>query len=408
MFNNKIKNIVFIQLFLYLSIFVLTQNPQLDEDVQRKKWDEKTLYQFVKNKYSNELKNLKYLIVDPNEYLKSDDLNESIQNFELLYKEFKVTFFLFVINSIKENSILNYQIRDLMYSINLEINKYNKNYEGDKIISILLAVDNNKKYIRVGSICRKILSDFEANKILKKINEDLNKNNLKNIINDLSKDILESYRNSFEMSKKRTIPLSLKLFFYIIIFILFCYIYYHFIKNNLSTNYSENFIKIETEHEKKLTNFINKNINKSIKKIMKDNCIICLGNYDGKVKSGHILYESEDSNNEKITLPCKHIFHSKCISQWFLKNNNCPLCNSEFEINNEDGKIIINNYSLNKDWNFNNLIEFRKIIKEFLQMHKNLNPSDINESFCNETIEFFDKNNYKNVKIENETFNISY
>ena len=41
-------------------------------------------------------------------------------------------------------------------------------------------------------------------------------------------------------------------------------------------------------------------------------------------------------------------------------------------------------------------------------MHKNLNPSDINESFCNETIEFFDKNNYKNVKIENETFNISY
>ena len=34
--------------------------------------------------------------------------------------------------------------------------------------------------------------------------------------------------------------------------------------------------------------------------------------------------------DEIICLPCdeKHYFHTKCISEWLKRNNNCPLCKS--------------------------------------------------------------------------------
>ena len=141
------------------------------------------------------------MIVDPNGYLKNLDILDSIENLEALYREFKVTFFIFIINSIKENTKLNYQLKDFMSAINSEIYKYNKNYEEKKIISALFAVENKKMFIRVGKESRQILSDSEALTILKKRKEDLEKHNLKKLIYDLSKDILIKYKQNYEKAK---------------------------------------------------------------------------------------------------------------------------------------------------------------------------------------------------------------
>lgn len=43
-----------------------------------------------------------------------------------------------------------------------------------------------------------------------------------------------------------------------------------------------------------------------------NSCSICLSNF----QSGELITE----------LPCKHLFHKNCLSQWFNCNNTCPLC----------------------------------------------------------------------------------
>ncbi len=42
-----------------------------------------------------------------------------------------------------------------------------------------------------------------------------------------------------------------------------------------------------------------------------DICSICMNNLNG---------------NSVIITNCKHKFHSKCISEWYIRNNSCPLC----------------------------------------------------------------------------------
>ena len=63
-------------------------------------------------------------------------------------------------------------------------------------------------------------------------------------------------------------------------------------------------------------------------------CIICLLE----------INEGIDS----ILLPCEHIYHEKCIIQWFKTHNTCPLC--RFEITGEKFK----NDSCENDRNQNN------------------------------------------------------
>ena len=246
----------FFLILLYLNISLIKNNPNA-EFTQIYKWDEKTLFEYIKNKYISLdnldiIKQLNYMIVDPNGYLKNVDILDSIENLEALYREFKVTFFIFIINSIKENTKLNYQLKDFMSAINSEIYKYNKNYEEKKIISALFAVENKKMFIRVGKESRQILSDSEALTILKKRKEDLENHNLKKLIYDLSKDILIKYKQNYEQSQNKTIPPLLKIFFYMIFIILFGYIYYHFIKINFSSRkYTDNFIEMKSQYGKK-------------------------------------------------------------------------------------------------------------------------------------------------------------
>ena len=66
--------------------------------------------------------------------------------------------------------------------------------------------------------------------------------------------------------------------------------------------------------KKDLLNKLPENKIDDINKLNEENkkCLICLEEY---VNNDNVIY-----------LPCFHIFHKKCITQWIKKQANCPLC----------------------------------------------------------------------------------
>uniref|UniRef100_T1IL97 RING-type domain-containing protein n=1 Tax=Strigamia maritima TaxID=126957 RepID=T1IL97_STRMM len=48
-------------------------------------------------------------------------------------------------------------------------------------------------------------------------------------------------------------------------------------------------------------------------------CVICL--------------ETEKFGQQVKDLPCSHVFHSKCIDTWLVKNYSCPLCRKDLRKN---------------------------------------------------------------------------
>ena len=69
--------------------------------------------------------------------------------------------------------------------------------------------------------------------------------------------------------------------------------------------------------DKKILDKLTKTIIDENFKLDQDRCVICLDDY----KNG----------DEIIKIPCLHVFHSKCILEWFNNKNFCPICKFELK-----------------------------------------------------------------------------
>lgn len=56
-----------------------------------------------------------------------------------------------------------------------------------------------------------------------------------------------------------------------------------------------------------------------------DECAICLEVIDTR-KEGDDEASLEAFNETLRMLPCKHVFHKKCLYLWLLNNPSCPIC----------------------------------------------------------------------------------
>jgi hypothetical protein len=60
-----------------------------------------------------------------------------------------------------------------------------------------------------------------------------------------------------------------------------------------------------------------------------DKCVICL----------NFLYDH-------MVLPCKHVFHNRCIQRWMKRHNSCPICRKSIftNLNTESFSNILSAY----------------------------------------------------------------
>ena len=56
-----------------------------------------------------------------------------------------------------------------------------------------------------------------------------------------------------------------------------------------------------------------------------------------------------------LVLPCLHIYHTKCIKEWFNSNNTCPLCRMELSNKLFENKNGVNCNNENSNQNINTL-----------------------------------------------------
>jgi len=377
------------------------------------RWDEESLLEYIKLKYltadnkTNNISEFHYMIIDSNEYIKNNDLLLLKNNLEKLYKEYNITCFLYILNTVKKNTELNYNLKSFNNKLFAEIHKYIL-FDQYSTLSLIFQIEDDKMNIRLGSSCRNIISDSEAFQILKD-----NSNYLTNKqINILLKKFFSSFINKYFHNYHQYIKNERNIFSYLrqlltfkgilissiiiisyFLLIYFCLIYKIRDKSNNTNTYIE----------KNIEKFIKENKDETLNKIMKTFCIICLNNYD----SDNLIATNND-NNDKINLPCGHIYHQICLYKYFKIQNNkyCPLCKAKFKIKLDDTKekINIKNFTLNNNWDDNDCNSFDCFIKEFIDLQKEMNSFDIKNEFCDKMINLYNnKQNFENstVKIKN-------
>ena len=306
------------------------------------KWDEENLFEYIKYYFltphneTNEIKDFNYMLIDPNEYLKNNNLKEIKKYLEKLYKEYNITSFIYIINHLKKNIDLNYKLKDFNTKIFSEIKKYKNDFDEYSTISLIFQVEDDKMNIRLGSSIRNIISDSEALEILKSYSNYLSKKQINILLKNFFSSFIYKYASNYKHYKKNgnnnfnffRNMLTLKgiLILSFIILIYFILIYFCLIHKNKNANN-------RTVIEKNIEKFIRVNKDELIEKVMKNFCIICLNNYDSD--NNNILTNEE---NEKINLPCQHSYHQRCLYKYFKlkENKECPICKAKFKMKLDD------------------------------------------------------------------------
>ena len=345
-------------LLLILPNLSLSKTPLISFVKILKKYTTSDIVTFI-----SECKTKHYKIIDPDEYLKKEDLIELEKQFKEIYSSHNVIPILVIARNIdltdksgKKIDISNYT--EIVY---------------DELVNKKIIKNESSVILAVVSIEGKIMTMKALGKVSMTITQQ-DCYNILNVINNYYSYGEYSY-GTVELSKLINYYLVNTSFFarnkrfFLMIFILllsfiFCYIL-ALIAQKIRDRRNLRLTMSDEEKLLKIREFLKKC--KSDKKILSDNCtsvnhsIVAESNKSNK--DNNLIDEEEkkenkdktsviiemqnmgSENNENInnksnltdnqisTLPCGHRYHMKCITEWMLRKKSiCPMCREKMDV----------------------------------------------------------------------------
>ena len=345
-------------------------------------WDPESLYEYTKVHFLDDNNpdkstNLKNMIVDPENYLKNNDISPLIKKMKLLYDKFEINNYIFIISNIKINQHnktreidMDKETERFLTKFNYIMYRENNYYEDSMTLMSIIYINEAKIKVRTGIKLRNIIQEKDIINIISPKEIDLLEGKYYKVVNELiddfHKNYIENYTyyNSFYYKNKTRIFFSI---FFIILSSFLIFIYMNYIPKG--------------EREEKIKDFLNQYKDVKYEVLFQNFCVICLYHFMSikeKLKIENFL-DKEKLKKEKIEiLECNHFFHKNCIKEWSKREKECPLCFLDKRINKNE-------------------IYLKDIITNFVEIQRKFYPHKINKDQCNRIINNFLKENEKKI-----------
>ena len=371
------KQSLFISIFLFISILPnisYTKKPFVSLVKILKKYKTSDIVAFI-----TESKTKNYKIIDPDEYLKKDDIIALEKQLKEIYNAHKVITIIVIARNIDLTNKKGEKIDISNYTEIIFDEIYEKKIvkKDASVVLAIVSIEGKIMTMRAKGTVSFTITQQDCYNILNIINNYYSYGEYSYGTVELGKLINYYLVNTSFFSRNKRFFLMIVI---LILSFIFCYIL-ALIAQRIREKRNLRLTMSDEEKLLKIRAFLKKC--KANKKILSDNCIICLEPFDNCTSVNHSLIVEENNNkkennndnlinnenkdkdkdaiviemqnmskeniendnnnksnmtdNQISTLPCGHRYHVKCITEWMLKKKSiCPMCREKMDVSISD------------------------------------------------------------------------
>ena len=369
------KQSLFISIFIFISILPnisYTKKPFVSLVKILKKYKTSDIITFI-----TESKTKNYKIIDPDEYLKKDDIIALEKQLKEIYNAHKVITIIVIARNIDLTNKKGEKIDISNYTEIIFDEIYEKKIvkKDASVVLAIVSIEGKIMTMRAKGTVSFTITQQDCYNILNIINNYYSYGEYSYGTVELGKLINYYLVNTSFFSRNKRFFLMIVI---LILSFIFCYIL-ALIAQRIREKRNLRLTMSDEEKLLKIREFLKKC--KANKKILSDNCIICLEPFDNCTSVNHSLIVEENNNkkennndnlinnenkdkdaiviemqnmskeniendnnnksnmtdNQISTLPCGHRYHVKCITEWMLKKKSiCPMCREKMDVSISD------------------------------------------------------------------------
>ena len=371
------KQSLFISIFIFISILPnisYTKKPFVSLVKILKKYKTSDIVAFI-----TESKTKNYKIIDPDEYLKKDDIIALEKQLKEIYNAHNVITIIVIARNIDLTNKKGEKIDISNYTEIIFDEIYEKKIvkKDASVVLAIVSIEGKIMTMRAKGTVSFTITQQDCYNILNIINNYYSYGEYSYGTVELGKLINYYLVNTSFFSRNKRFFLMIVI---LILSFIFCYIL-ALIAQRIREKRNLRLTMSDEEKLLKIRAFLKKC--KANKKILSDNCIICLEPFDNCTSVNHSLIVEENNNkkennndnlinnenkdkdkdaiviemqnmskeniendnnnksnmtdNQISTLPCGHRYHVKCITEWMLKKKSiCPMCREKMDVSISD------------------------------------------------------------------------